>query len=89
MDKCIGSQRNLGMDAEVILRCTSVAENSEWLFTEADKLDDGDWLLYGYNHIIKWEWGYVKFSQLPETFNEYEESPHKTVKEYMEEKNVK
>ena len=32
--------------------------------TEAEKQEDGDWLLFGYIHIHEWEWGYVLLSEL-------------------------
>ena len=63
-EKDIGSQRNLGMDAEIVLALNDPEGGSEWMITEADELADGDWLLYGYNHIHKWEWGYVRYSQI-------------------------
>lgn len=35
-----------------------------WLITEAEKQEDGDWMLYGYCHILEWEWGPVMLSEL-------------------------
>ena len=83
-EKDIGSQRDLGMDAEIILCITDKKNDSAWLFTEADELVDGDWLLYGYNHIHKWEWGYVKYSQLPESVKQNIKWKGKKVSDYVE-----
>ncbi len=35
-----------------------------WLITEAERLDDGDWKLYGFCHLYEWEWGYLLLSDL-------------------------
>ena len=35
-----------------------------WLITEAEKQENGDWLLFGYCHIYEWEWGSVMLSEL-------------------------
>lgn len=34
------------------------------MITEGEKQDDGDWTLFGYCHILEWEWGYVSLKEL-------------------------
>lgn len=58
------SQDEKVMDAEVIAKITNPFGAGTWLITEAEKQEDGDWLLFGYCHIFEWEWGYVMFSEL-------------------------
>lgn len=60
----IGSQDGLGMDAEVLVKYFNPCGAGTWLITEAEKQEDGDWLLFGYCHIVEWEWGYVLLSEL-------------------------
>ena len=31
---------------------------------DAEKQENGDWLLFGYCHIFEWEWGYLYLSEL-------------------------
>lgn len=58
------SQDEKGMNAEVIAKITNPFGSGTWLITEAEKQEDGDWLLFGYCHISMWEWGYVMFNDL-------------------------
>ena len=60
----IGTQDGLGMDAEVLVKYFNPCGAGTWLITEAEKQEDGDWLLFGYCHIVEWEWGYVMLSEL-------------------------
>lgn len=60
----IGSQDELGEDAEVIVKYFNPCGADTWLITEGEKQENGDWLLYGYMHIVEWEWGYVMLSEL-------------------------
>lgn len=60
----LGSQEGKGMNAEVLVKYFNPYGAGTWLITEAEKQDDGDWLLFGYMHIFEWEWGYVLFSEL-------------------------
>lgn len=53
-----------GLEAEVIVRYFYPYGRGEWLITEAERLEDGDWLLYGYMNLFEWEWGYVLLSEL-------------------------
>ena len=61
-----GSQEGLGMDAEVIVKFFNPYGAGTWLITEAEKQEDGDWLMFGYCHIYEWEWGYVSLNELSE-----------------------
>ena len=53
-----------GMNAEVLVKYFNPCGSGTWLITEAEKQDNGDYLLYGYCHIHEWEWGYVLLSDL-------------------------
>lgn len=53
-----------GMNAEVLVKYFNPCGSESWLITEAEKQDNGDYLLYGYCHIHEWEWGYVLLSEL-------------------------
>lgn len=59
-----GSQDGMGMDANVLVKYFNPIGSGTWIITEAEKQEDGDWLLYGYCHIFVWEWGYVTLSEL-------------------------
>lgn len=52
------------MDAEVVVKYFNPYGSGTWLITEGEKLEDGDWLLYGYCHIRDWEWGSVLLSEI-------------------------
>ena len=58
------SQDGKGKDAKVIVKFFNPYGAGTWLITEGEKQADGDWLLYGYCHIVEWEWGYVLFSEI-------------------------
>lgn len=60
----IGSQDGKGLDAKVLVKYFNPCGRGTWLITEAEKQEDGDWLLYGYCHIYEWEWGYVSLREL-------------------------
>lgn len=83
--KKIGSQREKDMDAVIAAVYRHPSDGSVWLFTEADKQENGDWLMYGYCRILIWEWGYVLRSQLPEKVKYDASWNGKTVREYMQE----
>lgn len=59
-----GSQDGLGKDAHVWLKVFNSFGRGTWLITEAEKQEDGDWMLFGYMHIFEHEWGYVMLSEL-------------------------
>lgn len=58
------SQEDKGMKSEVVMKYFNPCGAGTWLITEGEKQEDGDWLFYGYCHIIEWEWGYVMLSEL-------------------------
>ena len=60
----LNSQDGLEGNAEVLVKYFNPAGAGTWLITEAEKQDDGDWMLYGYCHIFEWEWGPVMLSEL-------------------------
>lgn len=59
-----GSQEEKGFDAEVLVKFFNPYGAGTWLITEAEKQEDGDWMLFGYCHILEWEWGYVMLSEI-------------------------
>lgn len=59
------TQRKKGMDAEVLVKYFNPSGVGTWLITEAEKLENGDWWLYGYIEIgHEWEWGPILLSEL-------------------------
>lgn len=60
----LGSQDGLGGEAEVLVKYFNPCGAGTWLITEGEKQDDGDYLLFGYCHIVEWEWGTVMLSDL-------------------------
>ncbi|MDR3186104.1 MAG: DUF2958 domain-containing protein [Christensenellaceae bacterium] len=58
-----GSQKELGMDAIVLVKYFFKSGLATWLITETTEVD-GDWLVYGYCQIIRWRWGSVRLSEL-------------------------
>lgn len=60
----LGSQDGLMKEAEVIVKYFNPYGAGTWLITEGEKQENGDWLLFGYCHIVEWEWGYVMLSEL-------------------------
>lgn len=60
----IGSQEDKGTKAEVLVKYFNPYGVGTWLITEAEKQDNGDWLLFGYYHLFEWEWGYLLLSDL-------------------------
>ena len=58
------SKDGQGMDAEVVVKFFNPVGAGTWLITEGNKLENGDWELFGYCHILEWEWGYVLLSDL-------------------------
>lgn len=63
----LGSQESKGMEAEVLVKFFNPYGTGTWLITEAQKQEDGDWLLFGYSHLWEWEWGYVSFNEIKNT----------------------
>ena len=60
----IGSTDGQGYNAKLIVKYFNPCGAGTWLITEGDKLPNGDWMLYGYCHIMEWEWGSVLLSDL-------------------------
>ena len=59
-----GSQEDKGFDVEVLVKFFNPYGAGTWLITEAEKQEDGDWMLFVYCHILEWEWGYVMLSEI-------------------------
>mgnify|MGYP006295558755 CR=1 FL=1 len=58
------SQDEKGFDAPVVVKYFNPTGSGTWLITEGERLENGDWLLFGYCHIQVWEWGTVLLSEL-------------------------
>lgn len=52
------------MNAEVLVKYFNPCGSGTWLITEAEKQDNGDYLLYGYCHIHEWEWAMFYYLNL-------------------------
>lgn len=63
----IGSHDGEGLDAPIICKFFNPYGRGTWLITEAEKQEDGDWLLFGYCNIFEWEWGYIMLSEILNT----------------------
>ena len=60
----IGSQKQLGLNARVILRYVSGKKNI-WLITEGEQMQNGDFLMYGcYIQGNSYEWSFVMLSEM-------------------------
>lgn len=64
----LGSQESKDLNAKVIVKYFYPYGRSKWLITEGEKLENGDWQMFGYFHVLDlewgWEWGYVWLSDL-------------------------
>ena len=58
------SQEDKGMESDVVVKYFNPCGAGTWIITEAERQEDGDWLMFGYCHICCWEWGYVLLSEL-------------------------
>lgn len=68
----IYSKDGQGTDAEIIVKFFNPCGAATWLITEAEKQDNGDYLLYGYITLgYGYEWGYVMLSELQKIRNGY------------------
>lgn len=61
------SQESKGLDAQVLVKYFNPYGSGTWLITEAEKQENGDYLLFGYMHIFEWEWGYILLSEILNT----------------------
>lgn len=65
----IGSQDGLRGNAKVIAKFFNPVGAGTWLITEAEKLENGDYDMYGYCHLgddEMAEFGYIRLSELQE-----------------------
>ena len=63
----LGSQEGLGSKAKVIAKFFNPTGAGTWLITEAEKLENGDYEMFGYCHLgddRMAEFGYVCLSEL-------------------------
>lgn len=58
------SQEGKGLDAKLLVKYFNPAGSGTWLITEAEKQENGDYLLFGLAKIQEWEWGYTLLSDL-------------------------
>ena len=65
----IGSQETLGGNAKVIVKFFNPVGVGTWIITEGNKLDNGDYEMFGYAHLGDddlAEFGYIYLSELKE-----------------------
>ena len=55
-----------GFETTVIAKFFMPFTSAVWLVTEAERQEDGDWIFFGYCHILEWEWGYFTLSEIAE-----------------------
>ena len=67
LEHALYSQDGKGKQAKVLVKYFNPYGAGTWLITEAEKQENGDWLLFGYCHILEWEWGYVLLSEIQNT----------------------
>jgi len=58
------SKDGKGEEVEVVVKYFNPYGTGTWLITEGNKLEDGDYEMFGLCHIHEWEWGYVMLSEL-------------------------
>ena len=63
----IGSQEHKGLDAIVWAKFFNPYGAGTILCLEAEKQEDGDYLLFTYSHIYEWEYGYTMLSEILNT----------------------
>lgn len=56
-----------GIDSKLLVKFFNPYGAGTWLITEAEKQENGDWLMYGLCHIFEREWGYVSMRELENT----------------------
>ena len=60
-----GSQDGKGRSAKVLVKYFNPCGAGTWLVTEADQLENGDWMFFGYCTLgYGWEWGSFLLSEL-------------------------
>ncbi len=65
----LGSQDGLLGDSKVVVKYFNPVGVGTWFITEGNKLENGDYIMYGYCHLgddDMAEFGYVKLSELKE-----------------------
>lgn len=60
----IEGQSNLGYGSKIIVKYFSPYSRGTWMVTGGEKMENGDWLLFGYVDLVCSEWGYVMLSEL-------------------------
>ena len=63
-----GSQDDVpSMERKVLVKFFNPYGVGTWIITEAEKQENGDWLMYGLGELgYGYEWGYVSFNELNE-----------------------
>lgn len=60
----LSSYKGSLMEANVVTAYYTPFAKGRWVIVAGEKLDDGDWELFGYMHLLDWEWGVVYLSDL-------------------------
>lgn len=61
------SQDGKGKRSKVLVKYFNPYGAGTWIITEAEKQENGDWLLFGYCHLFEWEWSYILLSEIQNT----------------------
>lgn len=65
----LSSYKGSLMDADVVTAYYTPFAKGRWVIVAGEKLEDGDWELFGYMHLLCWEWGVVYLSDLQRMLN--------------------
>ena len=60
----LSSYKGSLMDADVVTAYYTPFAKGRWVIIAGEKLENGDWALFGYMHLFCWEWVEVYLSDL-------------------------
>ena len=60
----LSSYKGSLMEANVVTAYYTPFAKGRWVIVAGEKLDDGDWELFGYMHLLDGDWGVVYLSDL-------------------------
>ena len=60
----LSSYKGSLMEANVVTAYYTPFAKGRWVIIAGEKLKNGDWELFGYIHLLCWEWGSIYLSEL-------------------------
>lgn len=60
----LSSYKGSLMEANVVTAYYTPFAKGRWVIIAGEKLKNGDWELFGYMHLLCWEWGSIYLSEL-------------------------